>query len=277
MRITLAGSLASSVKNQKTFPKPNGTNRRQRGTVGKEENFMKVIGAGLGRTGTKSLQAALEQLGFGPCYHMTEVIEHPEHVPTWLAAAAKQSVDWATFLNGYQATVDFPGCSYYQEMMAAFPDAKVLLSVRDPDRWYASCLETIYAISHKLPMRWVGRFMPRMGAVMGMANHIVWQQMFEGRFLDRDFAIARFHQHTEEVKRVVPQDKLLIFDVKQGWEPLCKFLGVPVPEGVPFPHMNDTAEFKQRIVRLQVVQTAALAVLGAAAVWLGCRLLGRGR
>ncbi len=234
---------------------------------------MKIIGAGLGRTGTMSLQAALQQLGFGPCHHMTEVFAHPEQVEGWMSAARGEYVDWKWFLRDYESTVDFPGCAFYKQMMEAFPDAKVLLSVRDPERWYDSCRETIFAIGHKLPMRWIGPYMPKVGPIMRMANQVVWEQMFEGRFLDRDFAIARYQQHVDEVIRHVPADKLLVFDVKQGWEPLCKFLGVPVPDGVPFPHLNDADEFKKRIRKMQVTQTAVLGVLGVSAILLLRRLL----
>lgn len=236
---------------------------------------MKLIGAGLGRTGTMSLQAALQQLGLNPCYHMREVFEHPEHVEGWMSAARGEYVDWKWFLRDYQATVDFPGCAFYKQMMEAFPDAKVLLSVRDPERWYDSCLETIYAISHKPPMRWIGRYMPKIGPILKMGSKVAWEQMFEGRFEDREFAIARYKQHNEEVIRHVRADKLLVFDVKQGWEPLCKFLGVPVPEGVPFPHLNDAEEFKQRIRRMQVMQSAILGGAGALLLLLLRRLLRR--
>ena len=233
---------------------------------------MKIIGAGLGRTGTKSLQAALTELGFGPCYHMTELIQNPAQVGGWRAASEGKPVDWASFLRDYQATVDFPGCSFYKELMVAFPDSKVLLSVRDPDRWYESCLETIYSVSHTWPMSWIGSYMPRMGKVSQLARRIVWEQMFEGRFLDRAFALARYKRHNEEVIRHVPPERLLVFDVKQGWEPLCKFLGVPVPD-VPFPHLNDAAEFKRMIRKIRITQIGALAVAGAGSLLLLWKLV----
>jgi hypothetical protein len=235
---------------------------------------MRVIGAGLGRTGTKSLQAALEQLGFGPCYHMHELFAHPSHGPTWMAAIEGEPVDWAGFLRGYGSAVDFPSCSFYKELMVAFPDAKVLLSVRDPQRWYDSCLETIYEIVHSWPTPWFGRFIPKFAPVYRVSTELIWKEMFEGRFLDRDFAIRRFQQHTEEVIRHVPADRLLVFDVKQGWAPLCEFLGVPVPD-TPFPHLNDTAEFKKGSRRLRIFQLAVLAALGGGLFFLGRRLLGR--
>lgn len=235
---------------------------------------MKIIGAGLGRTGTKSLQAALDQLGFGPCYHMMELFEHPEHGPTWMAAIEGNPVDWASFLRGYESCVDFPACSFYKEMMAVFPDAKVLLSVRDPERWYQSTLETIHAIVSVWPTRWFGPFLPKFGVVHRVSSAVIWKKLFEGRFLDREFALRRFREHTEEVIRYVPADRLLVFDVKQGWGPLCEFLGVPVPS-TPFPHLNDTAEFKSIIRKFQIVQVAGLAAFCGALFFLGRAVLRR--
>jgi len=112
---------------------------------------MKIIGAGLGRTGTSSLKAALEMLGFGPCYHMQEINKHPEHIPIWLDAVAGKPVDWVTFLQPYQAMLDWPACDHYATLMATYPEAKVLLSVRDPEKWYDSVHETIYTFNKTFP------------------------------------------------------------------------------------------------------------------------------
>lgn len=227
---------------------------------------MKVIGAGFGRTGTRTLKSALELLGFGPCYHMVEVFQHPEHVPVWAARARGEAVDWRGFFQGWEATVDWPGCTYYKELMTTFPDAKVLLSVRDNERWHKSCMDTIYKISTIFPLRLIAPLVPRMGSTSAMITAQVWQGTFGGRFADRAHAIAVHEAHVAEVKATVPAEKLLVFDVKQGWEPLCAFLGVPVP-AVPFPRENDSAEFGRRIRLLNamawgVVSVPVLAVLG---------------
>ncbi|MEZ4863641.1 MAG: sulfotransferase [Caldilineaceae bacterium] len=212
---------------------------------------LKIIGAGFGRTGTKSLQVALEQLGFAPCYHMTAVFTHPDHVATWAAATAGQPVDWQHFLQGYQATVDWPGCTFYQELMAAYPDAKVLLNVRDPERWYQSAYDTIYGATRDLPtfVRWLR---PSIGRSVDMINQLIWRQTFGDAFADKARAIAIFNAHNEEVQRVVPPERLLVYEVKEGWEPLCRFLNVPVPE-TPFPHLNDTAEFQKMANRRRLL------------------------
>ncbi|HEX6289915.1 MAG TPA: sulfotransferase [Herpetosiphonaceae bacterium] len=233
---------------------------------------IKVIGAGFGRTGTSSLQAALEQLGFGKCYHMREVFAHPEHARIWLAASQGKSVDWDALLAGYQATVDWPGCTFYREMMAHYPDAKVLLSVRDADRWHQSALNTIYGFRRNAPPKWLWWLKsPSWRLHRRMGDSIIWDGTFGGRFEDKHHAISIFKRHNAEVQRAVPAERLLVYDVKQGWEPLCRFLGVPVPD-TPFPHLNDTAEF-QRMLR-QRLRSDRLALNGALMlVMLGLGLL----
>jgi hypothetical protein len=214
---------------------------------------LKVIGAGFGRTGTTSLKAALESIGFGPCYHMFEVFEHPEHVPFWDRAARGEAVDFTGLFADWAATVDWPACNFYRELMALYPEAKVLLSVRDPERWYQSCRNTIYPSSTRdvgksgEPNEPIDPEEASNRARRAMITRLIWHNVFDDRFEDKDFAIARVNQHVAEVKRVVPADRLLVFDVKEGWGPLCRFLNVPVPEDRPFPHLNDTASFLGRV------------------------------
>jgi hypothetical protein len=232
---------------------------------------LKIIGAGFGRTGTLSLKAALEELGFGPCYHMTEVFHHPEHVAYWRAAANGEPVDWHKLFDGYQATVDWPACTFYKELMQAFPDARVLLTVRDPQSWYESASSTIYNVrardNRSLPTalrRTILRlFFPAIRQMVQVNDALIWQGTFDGRFEDRQYAISVFQKHIEEVKRTVPPERLLVYDIKQGWEPLCTFLDVPVPDK-PFPRLNDRASFAgtRNLRRLQtrLVATALIAL-----------------
>ncbi len=231
-----------------------------------------------------SLKVALETLGFGPCYHMIEVFEHPEHVGFWEAAWRSEPVDWDKILGVYGATVDWPACTFYEELLRRHPDAKVLLSVRDPERWYESTRNTIYELSKIIAGSWlsrvifafVGLFVPGVFEIGRMDNEIIWQGTFDGKFEDKRHAIEVFHRHNEEVRRAVPPDRLLVFDVKEGWGPLCAFLGVPVPEGEPFPHVNDAEEFRSRIRRMsRVVRIISYCALGLAvlviaglAIWL---------
>ena len=210
-------------------------------------NKLKVIGAGFGRTGTLSIKAALEELGFGPCYHMTEVFDHPKHALLWDAAARGESVNWQEMFKGYQATVDWPGCTFYKELMQIYPDAKVLLTVRDPENWYESAQSTIYQAttrtrtpSSRLLLR---LFLPNARQTVRMINTLIWDGTFNGNFTDKQYAIEIFNQHIEEVKQYVSPERLLVYNVKEGWEPLCTFLGVEVPKDEPFPHLNDRDSF----------------------------------
>jgi hypothetical protein len=237
---------------------------------------LKVIGAGLGRTGTLSLKMALEELGVSRCYHMVEVFRHPEHVALWDAAGRGEPVDWESLFRGYQATVDWPGCNFYQDYLRLYPDAKVILTVRDPDRWYESAWQTIYQVRLAFP-RWFRTVNPRVRRLIRMLDRLIWDGMFQGRFEDKAHAIEVFNRHNEDVKRVVPPDRLLVYEVREGWGPLCSFLGVPVPEGKPFPHVNDAEEFRLRIRRAsRAVRAVGYAALGLAALvlaWLVMRVL----
>jgi len=192
---------------------------------------LKVIGAGLGRTGTLSLKLALEQLGFGPCYHMTEVLMEPSRGLSWVRAADGQA-DWDAIFAGYKSTVDYPGCSFWRELAQFYPSAKVLLSVRRPQDWFDSTQQTIFSDEHNKPF--VRSALAEFFAKTVFKEH-------RDRIHDRDFMIAAFERHNAEVESVVPADRLLVYEVTQGWPSLCKFLGVPVPDS-PFPRVNSREE-----------------------------------
>ncbi len=202
---------------------------------------MKVIGAGFGRTGTLSLKEALETLGFGPCYHMSEVSSHPEHAPLWTAAANGSDVDWNAIFEEYESTVDWPSAAFYVWLIEAYPDAPVILSVRDPDTWYESCINTIYPASAPEAG---SDFATSDDPMAQMIAAVIWQGTFQGKFRDKRHAVSVFERHIEEVQTRVPADRLLVFDVRQGWEPLCGFLGVEVPENQPFPRVNSTLDWQ---------------------------------
>ena len=200
---------------------------------------MKVIGAGFGRTGTLSLKHALEQLGFDKCYHMMEVHQNTDHVPHWRAAAKGDMPDWHTLFEGYQASVDWPACNYYRSQMEAFPEAKVLLSLRDPDRWYDSVMNTIWkftkvaAASEEEAIR----------RSTYMAYEVIWDAVFDRRMDDKAHVIECYNRHNQTVIDTVPADRLLVFEASQGWAPLCQFLDVPVPD-TEFPRVNSTEDFQ---------------------------------
>jgi Sulfotransferase domain len=192
-----------------------------------------VIGAGLGRTGTTSLKFALEQLGFARCHHMSELIVHPEQSASWERAAAGEPVDWEEILKGYRATTDWPACHFYKTLAERYPGAKVILSVRDPRRWFESTQATIFNPEFLAATR----TRPNGGFVRN-----VLLSVFDGRMHDRDHLIEVYERHNAEVRRTIAPERLLVYEVSQGWEPLCRFLGVPVPAS-PFPRVNTTEDF----------------------------------
>ncbi|WP_230880865.1 sulfotransferase family protein [Planomonospora sp. ID91781] len=213
--------------------------------------FMRVIGAGFGRTGTLSLKTALERLGFGPCHHMTEVFERPGQARRWLALAEGRPVDWDDLLGGYESCVDWPSAAYWRELAAHYPEAKVVLTVRDPERWLASMEATILR-QHERGTTLAGRALLGISSLLGtdfaafirMTDLTVGRRVFDGRTDDREHVLKTFRAHIEEVVAAIPPERLLRFEVREGWEPLCGFLGVPVPDE-PFPRVNDKADFER--------------------------------
>lgn len=200
--------------------------------------MLEVIGAGFGRTGTLSLKVALERLGFGPCHHMLALFENPDGIRLWRKAARGESVDWDEVYRGYRSTVDWPGARFWCELAEHYPAAKVILSTRDPERWYDSALGTI----HRAAMDDSPPASPVLAEMRAMAREVVWDGLFEGRFTDRDHSLRIFNEHIEAVRGRLPANRLLVFEVAQGWEPLCEFLGKPVPDE-PFPCRNRREEF----------------------------------
>jgi hypothetical protein len=199
---------------------------------------LRVIGAGFGRTGTMSLKLALEQLGFGPCYHMVEVFKNPAAFDWWYEAACDPAhANWARIFEGYNSTVDWPNATYWRELADAYPQAKIILTERDPDAWFDSTQATIFA--NDLGVAGGDEPFPRMaGKVVG--------ELFDGRLHDRDHCIAVFKAHNARVRQTIPPDRLLVYEVAQGWGPLCDFLGVQVPD-TPMPKVNSTEEFQANI------------------------------
>ncbi len=209
---------------------------------------IKVIGAGFGRTGTGTLRCALEKLGFDKCYHMSEIMAHPEKCKAWLKVKQEKILDWDNIFTGYQATADWPCCSFYKEIYKHYPDAKVILTVRDPDDWYRSTYETIYAMS-KTRNKILACLYPPVCNMKRLVNSIVWDGTFQGKFENKAYAKKIFVEHIEEVKRIIPKEQLLVYEVSQGWEPLCQFLKIPVPQQEPFPRLNDVKSMKKLVMK----------------------------
>jgi hypothetical protein len=230
---------------------------------------LKVIGAGFGRTGTSSTCRALNQLGF-PCYHMFEVLENPDnksHLDFWRAVANSEpgtQHDWEQALSNYTAAVDNPTTGVWKELMVAYPDAKVLLTLhpKGAEAWYDSTIDTIYFTESMWQFKVLEWFTPFGRKFGDMCHKLVWQRSHKGTMTDRARAIAHYGQHIEEVKAHVPPEKLLVFSVDEGWEPLCSFLGVPVPD-TAFPNVNDRAAIKKVIG--DITRGAYVIVAGLAA------------
>jgi len=233
---------------------------------------LEVIGAGYGRTGTLSLKGAFEILGF-KSYHMKEALDHGSRrdYEMWSALCRGETLDVSAInhvLGGYTATTDFPACHHYQLLMRLNPNAKVVLTVRDPEKWYESCQRTIFTAEEVIFNTWLLQYTPYWKYVSKGLDGCWSGAMFGGykNFKNREHCIKVFKAHIEEVKRVVPADRLLIFEIKEGWEPLCKFLGKPVPS-VPFPHVNDLQDFKRTFMAFEWIDkiiTATLAIGGIA-------------
>jgi hypothetical protein len=186
-----------------------------------------------------SLKQALETLGLGPCHHMEEIFEHPEQVPFWAAVASRKKVNWDEVFSGYRAQVDWPGAHVWRELAAAYPQAKVIHTVRPDEQWWNSFSSTIAVVLAKyqeMPAP------PHIRAMMEAASTMIGTETFAGRFGDREAAIAAYRRRTEEVRAAIPAGRLLVFDVAEGWGPLCAFLGAPVPT-TPFPRVNSTEDF----------------------------------
>ncbi len=198
---------------------------------------LRIIGSGFGRTGTMSTKMALEQLGFGPCHHMVEVMGNPAQPAHWDALAAGEDVDWSDVFSGYTSQVDFPGASVWHELSVAFPDAKVIHTERPEEEWWASYSATIgkfFVHRESLPLP------PPVAAVFETMDKLLVNGVFGG--LDRERALAAYRRNNEKVRATIPAEKLLVFSPADGWEPICRFLDAPVPSS-DFPRSNARDEF----------------------------------
>lgn len=202
---------------------------------------LEIIGAGFGRTGTLSLKLALEQLGRGPCYHMNDVFQHPGHAQLWRDAFVNQSADWDALFEGYRAAVDWPPAHFWRQLTDHAPEAQVILTVRDRDAWYNSISSTIFPAQRRpLPAEDDPHF-----ASLVMPRELILRGTFDG-IEDKDHVLAIYDTHNAAVQAEIAPDRLLVYDVANGWEPLCRFLGVSVPDA-PFPRSNTQQEFLNRL------------------------------
>jgi hypothetical protein len=210
---------------------------------------MKLIGVGFGRTGTMSLKGAIEELGF-PCFHMIDLImgeNRDRDLAYWVKIADGEPVDWHEVFEPWEATVDWPAASRWREITAAFPDAPVLLNVRDFDGFYESCKNTILAVKQAAMAGELPDDASREGPkpeLWGAIEKLIWQGDFQGRFEDREWTRKMYYDRIEEIKRTIPSDRLIVWELGvDGWEPIADALGVEAPDK-PFPRLHDTNEFR---------------------------------
>lgn len=199
---------------------------------------LSIIGSGFGRTGTMSTKMALEQVGFGPCHHMSEVMQNPAQLAKWKSIASGTPVNWADVFAGYRAQVDWPGAAVWEQTVKAFPDAKVVHTERPENEWWNSFSVTIGKFFSIVPQLEVPPHIQDFFEIMAgwfMANTFA-------DHADRATAIAAYRQNNQKVRNMVSGNRLLVFHVQEGWEPLCRFLNVPVPDS-PFPRSNPRGEF----------------------------------
>jgi hypothetical protein len=211
---------------------------------------MQLIGVGFGRTGTMSLKAALEELGAGPCFHMIDLIigENKERdLPYWIKIGNREPVDWPEVFEPWESTVDWPACSRWEELIEVFPDAPVLLNVRDFEGWYRSCENTILAVKEAAMAGELAEDTnrdPPSPELWGVIEQLIWQGDFQGRFKDKDWTRRMYDERIETIKSTVPHERLTIWELGvDGWEPLAEMLGVEAPDK-EFPRLHDTNEFR---------------------------------
>jgi hypothetical protein len=201
---------------------------------------LQVIGTGVGRTGTYSLKLALEQLGLGPCHHMEEVIFNPQRqVPLWSQVVQGQP-DWEAAYDGYHSAVDWPTAAFWQELAEEYPQAKIILTTRSQESWYESFSETIFSL-----MATQDQAPPEMKPFMEMATGVM-EKTGIGTKSSKEEIIRAFNTHNDAIRSTIPEERLLVYEVREGWEPLCEFLGMPVPD-TPFPNTNGKEEFWERL------------------------------
>lgn len=202
---------------------------------------LSVIGAGFGRTGTESMKIALETLGFGPCHHMTEVIADSGQLRIWRSISRGEEPDWEEAFAGFNSAVDWPSAFFWRELSKHYPDAKILLTLRSPESWHASMEKTIFKTLRESTDK------------ESIGIRLIAERVFGGRLDDRDHAIAVYEENTAEVRAAFGDDRLLTYNIGDGWEPLCRFLVKPVPD-VPYPHSNAAEDFTEKIRKLRAEQ-----------------------
>lgn len=224
---------------------------------------LEIIGTGLGRTGTMSLKLALEKLLKGPCMHMEDFVDQPERLRYLTVGRLRRGrPDWERFLAGYKAAVDYPVCLHYAQLFRQYPQLKAIHTLRDPESWYESVTATTWRYMPKGPLQ----ALRATRKIMRSPKHrrrlpayiytdlTIWRKFFGNQFGNKQKAIEIYRRHEADVRATIPAGQLLLYNISDGWEPLCEFLGVPVPEA-PFPQANSRKEFIDRHERFLAART----------------------
>ncbi len=214
---------------------------------------LQVIGTGQARTGTTSLKTALELLGFGKCYHMIELMNHPDQLIYFEKAERGEEVNWEELFQGYHSACDMPVIRYYKQLIEKYPEAKVIHTTRDPEAWFKSMTQTIFWAINPSPVRIISLMIriPFSSTLRKRLRILKYNGRMVNEFFGHDMknkesVISSFNEYNKQVLNTIPKDKLLIYDVKSGWDPLCHFLNVPVP-AIPFPKVNTKDEFVHNV------------------------------
>ncbi len=215
---------------------------------------LKIIGAGFPRTGTTTLKKALELLGFEKTYHFKDLIAAPERLKHWIELEEIGDTDFDLLFEGYQATVDFPGYPYYKILLKKYPQAKVILTKREVNAWYESTYKTVWQAGPQtvgakiilLVKMLVNTRLRNTFMCIKFMRKTFLKKQFNGNFNTKELAVKVFEEHIQEVCAFVPKSQLLVYDVKEGWEPLCRFLALEIPEE-PFPHLNKKEHFHEMV------------------------------
>jgi len=215
---------------------------------------IKIIGAGFPRTGTMTLKTALEILGFNKTYHYKDLIADSKKLRFWLELENTGQTDFDALFKGFEATVDFPGYPYYKILLKKYPDAKVILTKRDFEKWYESTYKTIWKSARKpiidrLKLFIRKLFNKNLRAIfkcIKFMRRVYLKDQFNNNFSSKAHAKNIFFKHIEEVITYVPKKQLLVYDVSEGWEPLCHFLEIPIPNQA-FPHLNKKEHFHEMV------------------------------
>lgn len=211
---------------------------------------LKVIGTGLPRTGTASLKGALQLLGYQQTYHMDNLLNNPAMVKYWVELFDTGKTDFDVLFDGFTASTDFPGFFAYKALLKKYPESKFILTTRDLDSWYDSIHKTVFqAVTSFFAKETPTDSMRRVEGVFQLLDRYLFGQFFNGTFTDKEKTLSIVKAYLQEVKQNIPDGQMLVYEISEGWEPLCDFLDLPVPD-LEFPYKNKREDFNTMIAKM---------------------------